>query len=91
MAIYTGVLQHGRLVVAQGIGGCRKMLLEARSNRPLRLANVSPLAGDGIGACARDVVHMAHSLGFLEFILRLYQNLPERAARCDRRTQTFGV
>ena len=69
----AGVLEHGRLILPQSIGGGGSVLLETRRDGSLGLTNISAWARCGVGTSAGYVVDMTRSLIFLKFVLRFDQ------------------
>ena len=72
----AGVLEHGRLILPQSIGGGGSVLLETRRDGTLGLTNISAWARCGVSSSTRYVVDMSYSLFLFYFVFRMNKGFP---------------
>ena len=91
MLVVFSMLEHGRLVVAKGIGGGGKMLFETGADGSLSFTHIGAVACCAVGASTRYVVDMSNRFTSLKLVFRLDEGFSQVAARGDGGTETFGV
>ena len=77
----AGVLEHGRLILPQSVGGGGGVLLETGRDGSLCLTNISAWARCGVGSSAGYVVDMAYGLLLFEFVFRMNEGFSQGASR----------
>ncbi len=66
--VVASVLEHGRFVFPQSVGGGGSVLLETGCDGSFCLTDIPAWARCGVGTSAGYVVDMTYSLFFLEFV-----------------------
>ena len=66
--VFPGMLQHGRFIFTESIGGSGSMLLKSSCGGPLCFANIAAWAGCGICSCTWNMVNVAVGFFFVQLV-----------------------